>query len=36
MEAAFEDEVVRAGGLEVRPAEALVLANGRPLHPLGP
>lgn len=31
MEAAFEDEVVRAGGLEVRPAEALVLADGRPL-----
>lgn len=31
MEAAFEDEVVRAGGLEIRPAEALVLANGRPL-----
>jgi len=31
MEAAFEDEVVRAGGLEIRPAEALVLADGRPL-----
>lgn len=32
MEAAFDPEVLRAGRLEVRPAENLVLANGRPLN----
>ncbi|MDX6643726.1 MAG: hypothetical protein QOD76_1688 [Solirubrobacteraceae bacterium] len=31
MEAARELEVLRAGPLEVRPADALALANGRPL-----
>ena len=31
MEAAHDDEVLRAGPLEVRPAESLALAGGRPL-----
>ena len=32
MEAARSDEVIRAGQLEVRPSDALVLAAGRPLN----
>jgi DNA-binding response OmpR family regulator len=32
MEAARGDEVLQAGRLEVRPAESLALANGRPLN----
>ena len=32
MEAAHDGEVLQAGRLEVRPAESLVLANGRPLN----
>jgi DNA-binding response OmpR family regulator len=31
MEAAREDEVLRAGQLEIRPAHSLVLADGKPL-----
>lgn len=31
MEAAAHEEVIRAGRLEVRPAEFVVLAHGRPL-----
>ena len=31
MEAAHQGELLRAGRLEVRPAESLVLADGRPL-----
>jgi DNA-binding response OmpR family regulator len=32
MEAAHDAEVLRAGPLEVRPAESLALAGGRPLN----
>jgi len=32
MEAALNDRTVRAGDLEIRPAEFMVLAAGRPLH----
>ena len=32
MEAARSDEVIRAGQLEIRPDDALVLADGRPLN----
>jgi DNA-binding response OmpR family regulator len=32
MEAARGEEVLQAGRLEVRPAESLALANGRPLN----
>jgi DNA-binding response OmpR family regulator len=32
MEAARSDDVIRAGRLEIRPADALVLAAGRPLN----
>jgi DNA-binding response OmpR family regulator len=32
MEAARSDEIIRAGELEIRPADALVLAAGRPLN----
>jgi DNA-binding response OmpR family regulator len=32
MEAARSDEVIRAGELEIRPDDALVLAAGRPLN----
>ena len=32
MEAARSDEVIRAGQLEIRPDDALVLAAGRPLN----
>jgi DNA-binding response OmpR family regulator len=32
MEVAREDEVLQAGRLELRPAESLVLASGRPLN----
>ena len=31
MEAAHSEEVIRAGQLEIRPADALVLGGGRPL-----
>ena len=32
MEAARSDEIIRAGQLEIRPEDALVLAAGRPLN----
>ena len=32
MEAARSDEIIRAGQLEIRPDDALVLAAGRPLN----
>src|SRR5436305_9604789 len=32
MEAARSDEIIRAGRLEIRPDDALVLAAGRPLN----